>query len=165
MYRISKPVTDLAAEVQPNPGGVLMDPTVDTGEATLENPRQILRCDADPGIRNDQLRSGTPHRDHPAGSSVFDCVGKQLFRDEGKPLFIRHRTAWRFVVVQRQLFADEPWSQLADHTVDSGCQIAFPEHIIRHMVAQPLIRQHHIRVLLDTGQFQLHGTPIRCILL
>ena len=25
VYRISKPVTDLAAEVQPNPGGVLMD--------------------------------------------------------------------------------------------------------------------------------------------
>ena len=87
MHRVAEPVADLAAEIQPNPGRVLVQPSVCAGESALKDPRQIFLCNADAGVRYRKRRFRAAYRNRTAGWCVFNGVGKELLCDEREPLF------------------------------------------------------------------------------
>ena len=97
---------DPPAQVEPDAARFHIDPPDSPGISLLENPRQILRRDADPGVADQEEGAGFRilcsgdfgsvgtfgslrlDRNDPSRTRVFLCVGKHLLDHEKQPLFV-----------------------------------------------------------------------------
>lgn len=70
--------TDASAKVQSDPACLAVDSSVISRISFLKHPRQILRCDTDPGVA-DTKRIGVRHENaNLPGWCVFQRIGQQL---------------------------------------------------------------------------------------
>ena len=134
---MSEIITDSLAQIKTDSTGLFIDSAVVSGIAFFENPGQIFRGDADPGIPD--TKSFWPfHGDgNAAAACVFDCIGQQLFDDKRKPLFIRQCRFQNRLIAEPNLLADKRAGKFLDRVPDDAERQVPSPHIVQFAAAPP----------------------------
>ena len=150
-------MTEIAAQIQPDAGGLLVVRPVASGEAFLKDAADVLWIDADPVIGDEQLDAVFPasgvDADHTAlRRCVGQCVGHDLIQDELDPLLIGIDDLFQPFQLDADLFVDEVVGMLLDDIVDDEGQFDLLDDVIIFHIGAACIEQrlfHKALYVLD----------------
>ena len=154
---------DTFAEVQPQPARFHVGPAVAAGVSLVEDPGQVLRGYAYSGV-GDLQHAVFAGYGNSAGAGVFHRVGKHLPDNEQQPLFVGQHRAVKPAHFQREFLPDELPGESPHRSPDYILKAVLLYHKVG-VAFQPDVAQHHLDVLLDTGQFLGERPAFRGILL
>ena len=111
---MAEPVHDLTAEVKPDTGRLLVLPAVEAGVAFLKDPGQVLLLNSNPVIGNHKGIPVAVDPDTPAGWSILQGIGEDLFHHKGEPFFIGEHSLAGFLKVQGDFPQDKKPGKFPD---------------------------------------------------
>ena len=150
-----KPVHDLTAEVKPDPGRFFVLPAIEAGVAFLKDPGQVFLLNSNPVIGNHKGIPVAVDPDTPAGWSILQGIGKDLFYHKGEPFFIGEDSFAGFLKVQGNFPQDKKPGEFPHSLFQKRVQGAVPEEVISRTAVKPEVAQDHFDVLFDFQQFGL----------
>ena len=153
------------AQIQPDTRRLFIQSSVVSGISLLKDAGHIFRRDADACIRNRQLLPVIYCYRHGAFCCIFDCIGKKLFNDKSKPLFVCNHPCVRPLIDEAYPAPDELSGVFAHSLSHDIIQRILLYEQIRRAFPEADIRQRHIRVLLHTEQFRRQLPVLRRIFL
>ena len=133
---VAQAAADPAAQVQPDAAGPGVPAAVEAREPPVEDPGQVLRCDAHAGVPDAQVIA--VHGDgHGAADGVFQGVGQHLLHHEAQPLGVGDHGAVQGLIVQPQTAADELPGELPHRRAHDIVQAVGADHIVGGAAVQP----------------------------
>ena len=146
------------AEIEADAGGLFVHAAVVAGVALVKDPGQVLRGDADAGVRDDQgLLRRAKDADLPAGRGVFQGVGEDLFQEEGQPFLVAEDRPAGLLEGEADLFQNKDLGKLPHRLADDFVQADLLEHQVPGLAVQAEVLEDHVHVLGDPLQLNLQG--------
>ena len=172
---MGKSVQYLSAKIKPDSGGTLIHPSVMSGKTAFENSREVFFPDTDSAVFDDDksrlsmrlfsmrlfsLPVQPVDLNRPV-LCIFQRIGQNLFKNEGKPFFVRDFMQRKFFQRKRKAASDKQNGIFPDCRPQYCGDILRLKQQIRRNTVQSRIVQRHFRILLDFEKlFELLFFPL-----